>query len=891
MKKAHKLFPRNTAKPMLIQAKMHPPRPGPKLVPRKRLTDKLQQGLAYKLILVHGPAGYGKTTLAAQWLPHNDTPSAWYSLGAEDNDEILFWQYLFHAVKELFPQLGQQSLDFLHSSSHTLLKTILTLFLNELNHRKEDLAIILDNFQVIHNQEIFNTLNYLLDHLPGHVHVYLVTRSIPAMPLASLRGKGELLEIGENELRFTFKESEALLNRLVKPKLNKQEISSLHQQLKGWAAGLEMTANRLNQTPDRTKYIRYFSGENHYILEFFRDELFNQAPEQVKSFLLQTAVLHKMESALCDALTGYKNSQEIIEWLEQRHYFLFPLDDDRRWYCYHPLFAEALKKLLHPQEQETICLKAAAWFKDNGYFVEAIEHALEGKHYEKAVDWIEEEIPRCFQQGSLKQLGSWIASLPAEVFYDKPKIWLYYTWVLLVSGAINKAARSFKELYSYFLNSHDKLLEAGNNPNLTPIKDELELLAGFFSVYRGDEGAVKQFADAAQTMLKNNLPAEGAVLFQTSSASLLQAPPGIWGKLQQAACFCRATEVMLEKTNTDISSFIPGYALLGEILYEQNQLEQAYCYAFQALKISPEETGLGILIPAAITASKVKMAQNQDSAALEILSTLEQRVAGRASPYWSSLLLAHQARIDICRQNAEAVRYWTKNCGLSIYDPLTSWQFYPLVTLIRALMYLELPAKALLLADRIFVQLDEECGIGQRIEVLILQALCCQALRFTGRALDCLQQALQLGAAEGYCRIFIDEGKALFKLLTELKRQQFLLPAKERQDELLKYLGSLCQGFTMENLLEDDHDPLLPDEIPQALTKREWEVLKLLAMGFSNQAIADALFISIVTVKTHVQNICRKLDVNSRAKAIARVNELNLNDWNKDHSFVTTDLI
>ena len=875
MSKVCRIFPEGNTDPLLIKTKLKPPRLRQNLVLRKMLVDKLHQVSLHKLTLVTAPAGFGKTTLVTQWVSKNLLPTAWLSLNERDNDAVVFWSYFIHALKEVHPELGRQSLDLLHSPNFHLLEKILTILINEINQYTDDFSIILDDFHVISDAGIHSSLKYLLDHLPPQLHICIVSRKTPALPLAGMKAKGQLLELSVDKLSFNVKENEQFFNNMLNNySLSQEEILVMHHRLEGWVAGMQIASIIINNAPHQSSsFINNLSGQQHYYADYFFEQILNNQHESVKNFLLQTSILQKINAPLCNALTNKDNGQEMLELLERMNLFIIPLDGQRCWYRYHHLFAEFLHSLLEQAHFCQLHQRAAAWFNSKGLKEEAIYHAMKGEHYKSAATWILEEASTSFKKGKLATLDHWISSLPQEMLFRKPKIWLYSIWILIHTRKMAEVQTSLTEI-SGFINDLDRLSLMEDRSSLDFIKSEVSILQGYFALLQEKPGCQELFIDAIKNIQPESL-AE-MITFNPGGASLLQSIAIKPGKMQTTFDFYKATEQIVEKIG-DFPSFAVGFTIMSEIHYEMGEWEEAQNYIQRALRYGRPKIDLGVLVPVYITASKIKIGLGEPHAALELLEVLEREVRKRGYFHWLAIINACKTRIAMEMDDGETVYRWMEYSGLSVDHEITLLQYYQFATLVRALLYLKKPAEALLLSDRMVVLLDEEGGgVGQRIEMLILKALCCRELNLTERALTILGQAVHMGLAEGFYRVFIDESKSLFELLESFKAQQVLLPSEKRCQEVFAYVDRLYKGFLKANKAFSDRHSHFPLEKMEPLTQREWEVLKLLAEGFSNQAIADTLYISIVTVKTHVQNICRKLKVKSRTQAIALVNRLNL---------------
>ena len=876
----------NTLRPNLIDTKIDikvncpPPLSNP--VNRPRLLEKLDKGLSRKITLITAPAGYGKSTLLADWALTKNIPVAWLTLEQEDNDVVKFWSYFFYAFKDIYPHIDKHSREYLLTSGPLQINKVLSIFINELNRIKKETIIILDDFHLIDDQNILVSFNFLLNHLPERFHIYLLGRSYPTfLSPVSLRAKGLLEEITTDELRFTPSETENYFKMNLHYALPRQELSSLNLHLEGWVAGMQMVLFLLSNSTDKYRFFRLFKGNHHHMTEYFSQEILNRQPQEIRDFLLQTSVLLQMNGSLCNTLTNKSNGQEMLEKLEQLQLFIFPLDEQMHWYRYHPLFAETLRSLLQkkdPDHYTQLHQLASTWFHEQGLNGEAIYHALEAHDYETAAAQLEQEAPRLFKHGELSKLIQWVCALPKENLYERPVIAIYYSWGLIITGKLEDASSTCAEILE-FTKDENKTSLMKDQSSLDFLKSEIDIMRNCLAVYQGKPHAPEEYTKALQKMQEGSLYKGGLVNFNICSADLLQSIPGMHGKLKYADHFFSTTEPevrKLKETLNDFTSFSFGYTVLSQVKYEQNKLDEAHHYVNTALQLNQKRADWGILLPAYIVLTKIETARGNFHIPMEIWNRLEHKIEKIDWSYWVSVFYAHKTRMAIKRNQCHEVKKWMKVCEFSSQDEITILQHYQFITLVRALLYLENFRDALSLAERIGVLLEEEGGIGQQIEASILQALCKQALNLPQSALTNLERALIKGAGEGYRRTFIDEGINLWQLMERFKIRQLQLPSDKNRRNILQYNEMLMQDISQENHSSETCFPEDRSTKIDALTLREREVLKLVAKGHSNRHIAEALFISVSTVKTHIHNICRKLNVNSRTKAIALANELNL---------------
>ena len=427
----------------LLTTKLYLPPLRLRSVPRPRLVERLNDGLAAgnRLTLVSAPAGFGKTTLVGEWVAGCGRPVAWLSLDEGDSDPGRFLAYLVAALQTVAPGIGDGVLAVLGSPQPPPLEAMLTLLLNELATIPSDVVLVLDDYHVLDARPVDDALAFLVEHLPPQVHLVIATREDPALPLARLRARGQLTELRAADLRFTPSEAAAFLNQVMDLDLSADEIAALDARTEGWIAGLQLAAISLQGRDDAAGFIRSFAGSHRFVLDYLLEEVLQRQPDSVQAFLLRTSILDRLCGPLCDAvlLDASATGQATLEHLERANLFLVPLDNERRWYRYHHLFADLLRQR---RQQTTLSsggvdddhLRASEWYEANGLEIEAFQHAAAGHDVERAERLIEGRGMPLHFRGALVPILHWLESLPTTVFDARPSLWVTYASVLLSSG-------------------------------------------------------------------------------------------------------------------------------------------------------------------------------------------------------------------------------------------------------------------------------------------------------------------------------------------------------------------------------------------------------------------------------------------------------------------------
>src|SRR5437764_2446617 len=383
-----------------LSTKLHRPLPRAHLVRRPQLAARLTQGVMGQLTLVSAPAGFGKTTLLAQWFAESGMPVAWLSLEAGDNELVRFLSYLIAALQTLDPRVGAVALALLQMPQQARAETVLTLLTNDVgSHGRDggDFALVLDDYHVIEAKAIDQSLTYLVEHLPPQMHLVIATREDPQLPLARLRARGHLTELRATDLRFTPSEAAAFLNQGMGLNLSAEDIAALETRTEGWIAGLQLAALSLQGHQDSTSFIKSFTGSHHFVLDYLVEEVLQQQPESIQTFLLRTSILDGLCGSLCDAvlLNPSVSGSATLEYIEHANLFLVPLDNERRWYRYHHLFADLLRQRLeqsggkHALAVPELHRRASQWYEQHGLDIKAFHHAAAANDVERAEHLIE----------------------------------------------------------------------------------------------------------------------------------------------------------------------------------------------------------------------------------------------------------------------------------------------------------------------------------------------------------------------------------------------------------------------------------------------------------------------------------------------------------------------
>ncbi|NJR59442.1 MAG: LuxR family transcriptional regulator [Cyanobacteria bacterium CRU_2_1] len=885
------------------------------LVPRKRLLEKLNQGLASKLILISAAAGFGKTTVLSEWVHQVKLPISWLSLDERDNDPIRFWMYCVTALQQSHQNIGEATLAMLRFASRSSEGSpepispgaFLTPLINELAQLQTDFVLVLDDYHLITTAAIHDALTFLFEHLPFQMHLAIATRVDPPLPLAKLRVRAQLTELYAHDLRFTDAEATAFLNQSLTQPLTEAQIATLQTQTEGWIAGLQLAMLSLREAANSATLIEAFSGNQRSVLDYLVEEVLERQTQFLKDFLLRTSILEQMCHSLCEAVVGENivHGTDTLEQLERRNLFVVPLDHNHTWYRYHHLFAAALRHILQRTEPDRILIyhdRAAQWYQQQGYIAEAIQHAIAARSFEYAASLIEQEIqtsenPR-LDAVVLRQA---LTALPTELTSTRPWLLVAKAWVGFTSSQFAEGIMAI-QLLEQCLNQNPPEIEnvdrlwglvialkgaharqQGNTVDaIACMEKALQLLPQDQSWLRSlillNLGVTYFVADnykaAKQLLLEVSQIGKAQGMADLAIAGLyLQAQfLALRGRIDEAVSLCQqGLELATERRWLATYAGVLVQVALADLLREQNQLETAAEHVTQSIDRAIQNRQPGLMM-GYITLARVRQAQGDFPSAWTAIHAAE-----RCQPWlWSTILSveAGKVRLQLAEGNVDAAMAWANSSGLSgdgelRYSPTQqSPQGSELdyLTFARVLLaYGRQHSSSAHLRDamRLLTRLQTFTQAGGRtirvMETLLLQALVFQAQGDRTRSLDSLHQALNVPRQGNYSRLFLDEGKPMAELLQMVVSQNIHADAAKRL-------------LTIFNSVEAKQSTLIQPFV-EPLSGRELEVLRYLATGMSNQAIADQLFVSLAAVKWHTRNIYGKLSVTNRTQAVAKARE------------------
>ena len=908
----------------ILATKLYLPPPRPGVVLRPRLIEPLNEGLQRRLILVSAPAGFGKTTLLGEWLAGCGRPAAWLSLDEGDNDPTRFLSYLVATLRTVAAGIGEGVLGALRSPQQPPIESTLTALLNDITAIPDDFVLVLDDYHAIDARAVDDALAFLLEHLPPRMHLVIATREDPNLPLARLRARGQLAELRAADLRFTPSEAAEFLNRAMGLNLSAEDIAVLETRTEGWIAGLQLAALSMRGREDVTGFVRAFAGDDRYIVDYLVEEVLQRQPEHIRSFLLQTSILERLSGPLCDTVTGQEEGNMLLETLERGNFFVVPLDDKRRWYRYHHLFADVLYAHLmaeHPAQVPTLHRRASEWYEQHGSAADAIRHALAAEDFGRAADLVELAVPAMRRSRQEATLLGWLKALPDELFRIRPVLNVHYAGTLLQSGQLDGVEARLRDAERWLDRTADtnERAEAPSAEMVVVDEAEFRLLPGSIAVYRAGQalalGDVPETVAYARRAL--DLVPEDDHFWRGAAAALLGLASWTSGDLEAAHLSYAAGMASLQKAG-NISDAVGGAMTSADIRIAQGRLREAMRTYERALRLATEQgdpvmrgtadmhVGMGEIhrerndleaatqhllgseeqgehtgFPQYRYRWRVAMARILETrvdldGALELLDEAERLYVSDFHPNVRPIA-ASRARVWVAQGRLGEALGWARERGLSAQDDLGYLREFEHITLARVLLARyksDREERSMLeatgLLERLLTAAEGGGRMGSVIEILVLQARAHEAQGDIPAALVPLERALALAEPEGYVRIFVDEGTPMARLLFEAAARG-IMP---------DYTGRLLAAFEAEEHKGEDGSYLSPaspaQPLAEPLSRRELEVLRLIAQGLSNREIGMRLFLAVITVKGHNRNIFRKLQVRRRTEAIARARELGL---------------
>ena len=870
--------------PSLLSTKLFIPKSQKDLVPRPRLFEKLNKGQDKKLTLISAPAGFGKSTLLSNWVRQSEEDIVWVSLDESDNDPTMFLTYLIAALNQsdaIETAIGKGSLSLLQSPQSPPVVDIMTSLINEITSLLGKITLVLDDYHLIQEPLIDESLTFLIGHQPQNLHLIIATRDDPQLPLVRLRAKGQMNELRAADLRFSLSETTEFLNQVMGLSLSVADITALETRTKGWIVGLQLAAISLQGQEDTTCFIKSFTGSHRFILDYLIEEVLEKQTKDIQKFLLKTSILDRMTGSLCDALTAQNNSQKILKYLEQANLFIVPLDNERRWYRYHHLFADLLREQLHQSDTSStgdesgdvaeLHLRASVWYEDNGLEIEAFQHAVAANDIERAERLIEGDGMPLHYRGAVAPVLNWIRSLPTTVLDARPSLWVAYASALVFIGqptgveeklqaaeaALQDADPDDKNqdllgriaaMWAALAVPQNQIeiiitqsLQALNllHPDNLPVRTAATWTLAYAYQLQGDYFAAKQ----TYTKVISFGQASGNIMFTIAGTRGLGNVQETENQLYLAAETYR--RVLQLVGDQPLSAACEAHLGLARIFYEWNDVDSAQKHGQQSVKLAQKVS----FVACEVFLARLKLAQGDVTGAAEILTTADQFVHQHNFMYQMPevaaeivITLLHQGNLAAASQLVEKYELPISQARVHLAQGETS--------------------AALAVLEPMRQQVEAKGLKNEWLKVMILQAVAHHAHGEKDKAVQLLGDALVLGETGGFIRIFVDEGPPMARLLYEV------LSRGISPDYVQRLLAAFPDVQLEKTDLSISQAP--KSKLLEPLSEREIEVLELIAEGLTNRDIATRLYLSLHTVKVHAHNIYAKLGVKNRTQAAAK---------------------
>jgi len=899
-----------------VATKLHLPKPRPDLVVRPRLAERLDRGSLAKLTLISAPTGFGKTSLVAQWLSSRTAPErtvAWIALDPGDDEPSAFWAQVLAALQAAAgPTFGEGILPLLESGQPPT-EGVLAAVVNDLSELPNELDLVLDDYHLIEDPGIHDTMIFLLDHLPPQVHVLITTRADPPFPLARFRARGDMVEIRAVDLRFSAEEASTYLNEVMGLGLGVEEVAALEERTEGWIAALQLAALTMEGRDDNADFVARFTGNDRYIVDYLVEEVLLRLPDEVRAFLLDTCILDRLSGSLCDAVTGRGDSKTMLGALEQRNLFVVALDDQRRWFRYHHLFADVLQAHLEDEQPELaleLHRRASEWHEREGDRNEAIRHALAARDFDRTAELVEKALPAMRKARQETTLRGWVEGLPDDVVRRRPVLNVTYAGALLASGEVagvegrlDEAERQVASLAG---------IDSGPSPQGAEIafvdEGELRRVPGQIEMYRtavaqiwGDARATVEHAQRVLTVATEDdyvarAGAAGFLGIVSWTEGDLEAAHQAWsecvGGLRRAGhvadalgatialgdiCVAQgrltdamkayqdSLELVAEQSRPLVRGTADMHVGMSELFLERLDLEAANQQLQKAQDLGEYAGMPQFPYRWRLASARVRFAEGDRDGALELIDEAERFYVSDFFPCVRPIA-ALRARLWIANAQLRDALGWARQVGVSVDDELTYLREFEHITLARLLLARgkvdpmgASVREALALLERLAQAAAAGARAGSMIEIRLLEALALQIQGDTTAALGPLERALTEAEPEGYVHLFTEEG--LTSLLKEAASRGI---APSYVDELLAAAGCFAGPAPKKQGLIDP------------LSERELDVLRLLGSELSGPDISRELMVSLNTLRTHTKNIYMKLDVNNRRAAVRRARELDL---------------
>ena len=881
---------------MLI-TKLNKPNPTSKLIFRKELIDKLENGKEKKLTLVSAPAGYGKSTAISQWIDNDSLPYVWYSLDKSDNEINNFLQYTISGIQSVYSNIGANAIKLMESNSNPSFETIATYIINDLYEVQEHFYIIFDDYHLIENQQINQLISFLLHKLPDNIHIVLITRSDPSIPLARLRSQQLVTDIRLSDLYFNSNNIYDFFKKSLNINLTIEDAKNLESKTEGWIAGLQLTALSLQGKEDISEFVKKLKGDNRYIVDYLIEEVLQQQAPELREFLLCTSILNQFNASLCNYMLSINNGQEIIEHFERNNMFIIPLDNERNWFRYHHLFASLLQHRLKVQLKDRIPelhTNASQWFENNDQLVFALEHALAAGNKHKALNHFANVIDHLWKTSQYQTILQFGRKFTHEELINNVNLCLNYFWILFQSGYIEQAASLIYMLQNQTTDKAELAMVYVCINNLKVLTgdiestfkySELELqhinedadywnILAFLSLGEAHRHRF-ELTKSYQLFDKAAARAAASQLIYFEMVNRIRSSFVLWTMGDFSGAY-KESKDLLDKLNAAGANNSFSIDLLssmlqckvGNFLVHINQIEEGLQKSVRGYELSKKTTNQLFLTSCTYLLAEAYYLAGEYNKAINIIEELDAIPYKQVAKYLCDLVDSLKCKLYLLTGQPDKLKpLFEKDIEA---DKNHAFE-YILHSISRARYQIEQgkPLGALDMLLEVSEEIKAEKGYGLLAEAELLQSRAYSLIQEKDKAIDYLIRALLRTQSAGLIRMYINEGAEIEILLKEIK-QLVNTKSNPRLNKIdIEYINRLLRVFEKEKMV-----PAITSN--DTLSNRELDTLRLIAENLTNQEIADALFISITTVKTHVRNILLKLEAKNRNEAVSIAKEKGL---------------